>query len=371
MKVGIITFHNSYNCGSMMETFAIQRICQKMGHSVQIIDFSSEGQKELYSPFFRWNSIRNCIKNLLILPGLHCVRRNNLKYEEFKNKYFELSVKYSSDSILTDSNYDAVIAGSDQIWNITIKDYSPAYFLNWVRNAKKIAYAPSFGAKKISENTDNVEQFIDWLNDFDYLSIRENNGKLWLKEMLGKDVPILLDPTLLIDQEDYNSIEDSSLQPKCRYIFFYSPSFNPEICRLVQKVAQKYGLKVLTWSTKAYHYKLIKRFGFSLPEYESPSIYLNLIKNADLIFTTSYHGTIFSTIYRKNFFTIKNGDMFGNDDRVTTLLGQLSLEDRLIDYNFSDDFDYMEKPCYSRYEKNIVPLKLKSIDYLKKALSND
>lgn len=368
MKVGIITFHNSYNCGSMLETYAMQTIVRKLGHSAEIVNFSSEGQRKLYAPFFQWSSIRNIIKNLLILPGLKRIQHNNEAYENFKNKNFRLSDFCSNSDYLTDSNYDVVIAGSDQIWNITIMDYDPAYYLNWVTKAKKVAYAPSFGARRIEDHASDITEFIRYLEQFDALSIRENNGQKWIKELLGRDVPVLLDPTLLLNREDYEIIENKTIVPNGKYIFFYSPSFDADICKFVQSVAKKYNLKVITWSTKTYCFKLIKRFGFSLPDYESPDVYLNLIKNAELVFTTSYHGTIFSTIYRKNFFTIKNGDMYGNDDRVSTLLGQLSMEDRLIEYKFDAEFNYMDSVDYRTYESTVNTLKQKSLEYLQNAL---
>lgn len=370
MKIGIITFHNSYNCGSMLESYAIQTIVQKLGCEAEIVNFSSEGQKELYATRFKNDSIKNIIKNILTIPAINKIERNNQKYEEFKKKRFSLTKEYKNGSEISEEGYEAVIAGSDQIWNITIIDYDDAYFLPWVKEAKKIAYAPSFGAKKIPEHTDDKEKYCNYLKGFDCLSIRENNGQKWIKEMIGVDVPVLLDPTLLLEAKDYDKIEDTSLKERDKYIFFYSPSFDREICKFVKKIADKYNLKVVTWSTKSYYFKLIKSFGFVLPEYESPAVYLNLIKNAELVLTTSYHGTIFSTLYRKKFITIKNGEMYGNDDRVITLLKQLNMENRLIPYDFDDNFNYLGEVDYTEYEKNIDILKKKSMDYLRASLRN-
>lgn len=370
MKIGIITFHNSYNCGSMLESYAMQIAVHKLGCEAEIVNFSSEGQKELYATRFKNDSIKNIIKNILTLPAISKIERNNQKYEEFKKRNFSLTKEYLNGYEISENGYEAVIAGSDQIWNITIKDYDDAYFLPWVKEAKKIAYAPSFGAKKISEYTDSEEKYCNYLKGFDCLSIRENNGQKWIKEMTGIDVPVLLDPTLLLEAKDYDKIEDNSLQEKNKYIFFYSPSFDREICKFVKKIADKYNLKVVTWSTKSYYFKLIKSFGFVLPKYESPAVYLNLIKNAELVLTTSYHGTIFSTLYRKKFITIKNGEMYGNDDRVITLLKQLNMEKRLIPYEFDDNFNYLGEVDYTDYEKNIDSLKKKSMDYLRASLRN-
>ncbi len=365
-KIGIITFHNSYNCGSMLESYAMQTILKKMGMETEIINFSNEGQKEIYNYKFKNNSIKNIIKNILIFPAIKKIKLNNYKYEEFKNKNFILSEnEYSKQEELTDYEYSTVVAGSDQIWNITIEDGDDAYFLPWVKKARRVAYAPSFGSKKIAEHTDNINKYIDYLNKFDAISIREQNGNKWIKEMIGQDVPVLLDPTMLLNKEDYDKIKDNN-NVKDKYIFFYAPSFDTEICRFVKKVADKYNLKVITWSTKSYFVKLIRRFGFELPDYEDPSVYLNLIANAELVFTTSYHGTIFSTIYKKKFFTIKNGGMYGNDDRVLTLLNQLNMLERLTPFEFDDNKDYLEEVNYEKYDSSVDELKNKAFDYINK-----
>lgn len=365
-KIGIITFHNSYNCGSMLESYAMQKFIDKCGVKTEIIDFSNEGQKKLYGVKFQNNSIKNIIKNILLIPAKNKIKFNNSKYEKFKNERFVLSKKYNNMRELSDKNYSTVVAGSDQIWNITIEDNDDAYFLPWVNNAKKVAYAPSFGAKNIMEYTNNVEKYRKMINDFDALSIRENNGKRWIKELCNKDVEVLLDPTLLLDEKDYQDIEKKELKINEKYIFFYSPSFNRKICKYVKKISKKYNLKVITWSTKSYYIKMIRTFGFELPEYEDPSMYLSLIKNAEVVITTSYHGTIFSTIYRKKFIVVKNGGMYKNDDRVRTLLEQLKMNERLLPYKFDKNYNYLEDVNYDNYDKYLPLLKEKSIAFIKK-----
>ena len=113
---------------------------------------------------------------------------------------------------------------------------------------------------------------------------------------------------------------------------------------------------------------MIKRFGFELAKYENPSSYLYYIKNAELVLTTSFHGTIFSTIYNKKFFTIKNGDMYGDDDRVITLLSQLKMLDRLIAYDFDNNFNYLKDVDYSEYNNQIKELQMEAIKYLRESV---
>jgi hypothetical protein len=372
-KIGIITFHNSYNCGSMLESYAMQKVIEKRNMHPEIVNFSSNGQKELYSVFFKNKGIKNIIKNILILPHYNRIKNNNNKYEEFKNKNFRLSKKYTENDIISEKEYDTVIAGSDQIWNITIKDASDVYFLNWVNNAKKVAYAPSFGAKNILKYSNTPDKYKNYIDQFDALSIRENNGKKWIKDLCNKDIPVLIDPTLLLNRNDYEPLEDKENKINGKYIFFYCPSFDVEICKYVKQISKKYNLQVITWSTKSYITKRIRRFGFKLPKYENPSMYLSLIKNAELVITTSFHGTIFSTIYRKKFITVKNGEMYGDDDRVKTLLEQIKMINRLLPYEFNEDYDYLADIDYAEYDAILPELQKKANEFLDKnvVLKND
>ena len=363
-KVGIITFHNSYNCGSMLETYAMQEIIKKGSLEPEIINFSSKGQINLYRAWFINNSIKNILKNILVAPHINHIKNNNDKYIEFQRKYFNLSRFTNDSNTLKDDDYDTVISGSDQIWNITIDDYDDAYFLNWVKNAKKVAYSPSFGSKNILKYSDNPDKYKNFILSYDVVSVRENNGKKWIKDLTQLDVPVLSDPTLLLSREDYENLVAKDVDEKSDYIFFYSPGFDNDICKYVKEVANKYNMKVITWSSKSYYVKNIKKYGFELPKYENPEMYLYLIKNAKLVFTTSYHGTIFSTIFKKKFYTIKNGGMYGDDDRVITLLKQINLMDRLIPYEFDKNFDYMNEVNYKKSEEKLIDLKMKSIKFL-------
>ena len=324
-KLGIITFHASHNCGSMLQAYALQCFLKKNGYDPEIINFSSNGQQRIYSLFVENNSVKNLIKNCIIFLHKSRIKNNFNKYEEFKSKNFKLTDYFTSNSEEIVDKYDAVVAGADQIWNVTISDFDKAYFLSWVDNAKKIAYAPSFGAKNVMTCMDDPTIIKKYLDDFDSISIREKNGQKWIKELTGKDVPVVLDPTLLVEKADYEIITSNDLKLPSKYIFYYSPSYSKKINDLVNKISKRYKLPVIAFNSKSFYFKMMNFHGFKLPDFEDPSAYLQLMKNAEMVITTSYHGTIFSSIYRKNFWVIKNGQMFGDDDRVATLIDQLSI----------------------------------------------
>ena len=318
-KIGIITFHASHNCGSMLQSFALQTILNKLGYENEIIDFQNEGQKDMYAVVHKRKNIKNFIKNMLLLLQRKEIRKQWLNYENFKDKTFKLSKnKYYKNDDLKETNnlYDTFISGADQIWNITIKDSDDSYFLNFTDDKKnRIAYAPSFGAKNVLDYSDNPNKFAEFLKRYKHLSIRENNGKKWIKDLIGKDVEIVLDPTLLLKKEDYDKILIPT-NVKFKYIFYYAPVYKKHIDKFVKNLSKKYQLPVIVWNSREYYIKAEYLKGFIKAENQSTAFYLGLIKDAELVITTSFHGTIFSTIYKKNFWTIKNGDMYGTDDRV-------------------------------------------------------
>lgn len=368
-KIGIMTFHKSYNCGSMMQTYALQTTIKKLGGNPEIIDFSNVGQKKLYQVTFPNNSIKNIVKNILIFPHRKRITNNNLKYEEFISNYMNTSEKqYSMMDELSDNNYSAVIAGSDQIWNITIDDADDAYFLPWVKNARRIAYAPSFGAKNIVDYAKNPEKYKKYLMDFDALSIRENNGKKWIKDLTGIDIPVVLDPTLLLEEEDYNTLIKNNLNLPDKYIFYYAPHYDDNINDLVYSISKKMNLPVIGFNSKTFYVKRLNAKGFILPDYEDPTVYLELVKRAEIVITTSFHGTIFSSIFKKKFWVVKNGGMLKTDDRVYTLTSDLDLTDRIIPIQFDESFDYNKEKNYDKYRELLARRRKESLDFLKRSL---
>ncbi len=371
-----ITFHASHNCGSFMQAYALQTFLHNSGYNNEIINFSNYGQQQVYAVKAKNDNPKNILKNVILLPHRRILNETFYNYENFINSNLKLTQqKFSTDEELQKYPfiYDTYISGSDQIWNITLEDGDDAYFLDFVHqnNTKRIAYAPSFGAKSIKKHTNDnqYKHYKQLLAKYNFLSSREKNGQKWLKDMLDIEVPVVLDPTLLLTRDDYKQLEqpyDSKVKP--RYIFYYSPAYDHKINQLVKKIAKKYQLQVVVWNPKNYYLKGMNLSGFHLAQNQSPGVYLSLIRDATLVITTSFHGTIFSSIYQKNFWTIRNGGMFRDDDRVQTLIDQLKINDRLIPIKFNLDFDYMQNLDYTAYHTNLRVLKKKSEGFLRKAL---
>lgn len=168
------------------------------------------------------SNMHDILYDLMKISHYNKFHQHYVDYEFFLNKYLKLTDKeYSAISELEElENYfDIFIAGSDQIWNVLCDDASDAYFLNFINSKKKIAYAPSFGVTDINYRVDNAQKYKKYISNFNCLSVRENNGAKWIKELTNRDAKVVLDPVMLIHKSDYEELIKHS-EYKEKDIFF-------------------------------------------------------------------------------------------------------------------------------------------------------
>lgn len=343
IKTGIVTFHRSHNCGSILQSYAMQTTLNEYGLHAEFIDFATKGQAELYSVFrpLKFGTFRMFAKSVY-KNGLGAIlysraKQNWTSYDKYFTKYLNVSVKSYSDSselIEEDLGYDKYLTGSDQVWNVSIDDYDDAYFLNFVHKHPKIAYAVSQGAKDIRKYASDSQKIAKYIKDIDFVSTREENGQKWLKGLTGEKYPVVLDPTLLHAQSEYTNIEEPHGVPGIepgRYIFIYATPLSREFMKLIKKYARQNNLEIVIWHNDIWLKRLGWLTGVKCPKEQNPGKYLDLIKNAKFVCTSSFHGVAFSTIYRKNFVVLENEGMrAGDDDRMTGFLKRLGMFDRIV-----------------------------------------
>lgn len=370
-KVGLITYHASHNMGSMLQTYAMQYILrERFELEVEIINFSNKKQQELYSLINKERSYKGFIKNVAIFILYPMFKRRFIDFESFIKDYFNLTpeaFERTEELTCIENRYDYLICGSDQIWNVSCTDYDDAYFLSFAGNVKKIAYAPSFGGKNIMDNKSSLNKYRDYLNDFDRLSVREKNGKKWVEELTGKNVEIVADPTILLDCNVWENIVGER-EFEGDYIFFYGVPFSAKTYDIVREIGRELNMPVVMLDIKSWVYRCNFFKGFKLSKHSSPKDYLSLIKNSKMVITTSFHGTIFSSIFKKDFWTVTFKETNIEDDRINTLLEQLDLQDRKIFIEDHQKYNLNERVDYSGYEKNINELSAKSLKYLEGSL---
>ena len=369
MKIGILTFHNSHNCGSMLQALALQKILEdKYSATIRIIDFSNEAQQNMYAPIPKPSNWKRLIKSLIWATNYTQMVKQYNAFENFSQKYFNLTENRFSDPSLIENvveGYDALITGSDQVWNVKCIDADDAYFLNFTDCIKKYAYAVSFGANNPFEIS--KERYTKYFKDFRLVSVREKNAQIWIEQATGVQVPVCLDPTMLLDKEEWENIVDIGINPviKGDYIFYYCFGISEEIQRFLKYISSKmhmpvYFMEAKEWTLKACwknNIKLIKDYG--------PDVYMNAVKYSKIFITSSFHGTAFATIYRKDFWYIKSKDSESSmDDRAVSFLTQLGLMDRYRTTSELKETNLFEKANYDSIDERIYELRGKSFDYL-------
>lgn len=360
MKIGIITFSASSNCGSMLQAYALQEILKrKYNADVNLINFANRGSRNIYG-LIDWELNRLAIRrNLNTLRHLPTFFQSKRDYTAFANVYLNnTQKKYRSEAMLRgiERNYDILIAGGDQVWNVRCSDADDAFFLSFAKDVRKVAYAPSLGGSNIFKYANDVERYKKYLLDFEKLSVREPNGKKWLEQLTSREVPIIADPTLLLTQQEWTGwLPVPEVQGK--YIFNYAFYHNhKETNQALQKISNKTGMPIFVMDIKSWAFYHLDRYGIRKYGRTGPLAFLGLMKNASLIMTQSFHGTLFSALFNKPFWSYNWLEFaHSEDDRATAILNQFGMPERyqlvnnLIDMNVMEPIDYAD--CNQRIER--------------------
>lgn len=367
MKIGILTLSAADNCGSLLQAYAMQTVLQRrFGAEAQVLDFRCEGAREMYDMFPRkpWKYPRKLLNNLLHYPT---VSRQKADYEYFRRNYLSMSSRQFSDAAeLAEAakDYDIVICGSDQVWNVNIPDFHSAYFLGWAGTTKRVAYAPSLGGCDFSAFPDQ-NALKQWLLELSAVSTREQVGVDSVRAVAGLDIPIVPDPTLLISPQDWQAVPGERIVRE-PYIFYYSWSYeDEELNRVVQRYAESRGLKV--YVVDAFKWPRLKpqNYAFEMAPAGGPQTFLNLMKYAEFAFVQSFHGVIFAYMMGRNFYLLDNRPVGQMDNRLASILKLLNAEDRVA----RRVEDIREAPMdYSALPETLVESRKIGFDYLENAL---
>lgn len=336
-KVGLITYHAAYNFGSVLQSFATQYIINNLGYDCKIVNYRMNEQKKAYK-VLNFSSKRISLGTIMSLWAIKKRIIRNKKYEAFIQNKLDLTNEFCEpeDFLNFCNKFDIMVSGSDQILN---KHSNELVKLDWKYmnpyllydfHGKKISYASS-----VSNMSDSDLKVIkDKLQEFDFFSSRESSSIERLEKLLHKAVSNVLDPTLLLNKNEWvnclklteetnHDIVYYSLRPHIMDIFHLKKVLIPLAKRLKCKV------KIIT---PYITYILSSKYLCNCSDYD-PIDFLNSINNARLVITDSYHGTLFSINFQKNFYSIcKSG---GSEFRKTDILKKVHLSDRII--NSIDD----------------------------------
>lgn len=354
MKCSIITIHHIHNFGSVFQAYALARFLEINGYDAEIIDYRPE--------YYNWgrNKIKTAVGRMINLVP-YCRRKK--KFDSFISEHNYLSERVFVNEEQLKHHYwnsdNIFIAGGDQLWN----DYHPcgkdnAYKLVFTNSKNKIAYGTSMGRNDFSDET--LLNISELLKDFRQLMLREQSTVPMLQKYTGIPVKHVIDPVGLLEKEEFERIASAPpiVEP---YAVMYLADSGELLDKTIEHLSKKMGLKIVHicgFRKKCYCDYFEKDTG--------PRELLGYILNAKFVISASFHATMFSILFNKQFATLLPNEK--TNARISDILEYVGLEKRII--HSTEDLKYLvDLIDYSEVNKSIEKLKKKSVELLLTTLS--
>lgn len=344
-KIGIVTVYTGFNYGSSLQAYASKKYYEKLGFKSEILSYSNSLIKGrdvriekllimFLRTFWRPNLLKKTFFTYKKSLGKEITSESKKKFIDFYEKYLQPNkiTKNEMKSYGKNKSVFAVICGSDQIWSATSVYVDPFYYLRYFPREKRIAYAPSFGKKEVPEY--NKKIITKYLNEIDYLSVRELEGKKIIKDLVNKEVEVLIDPTLLLDKNEWKNIYGKKRIIEKEYILFYFlDTPKKDIIEKLKRISQILNKEVVVIPNLLNELKRINDKIISLDI--GPLEFLNLVDNAEFICTDSFHGMLFSINFNKPFYVFERnyGVASKQSGRIISMLEILNLKNYFITEN--------------------------------------
>ena len=373
-KIGIITFFSNYNYGSVLQCYALQQIIRYLGADPIAIKQSESG--------FQWKVKKTKRLFEFAFSLLKYPYRLKYVYENYKeskrscndmseattklfDRFIDKNIRYELCSYKELNHldpYDGYLSGSDQVWGTSGYFLNPFMFLRFTHKSKRFSYAASFGTDSFPKWYESkLRKFI---SGYTKLSVREETGKTII-ENFGLNVTRHVDPTLLLDKDEWDYIAQAKIQDGIFLYFLNKPS-DLAIEHINNLILKNKTCKVYA---APYSFDEYSRINCSVEIIDlSPEEFLGMISKANVICTDSFHGAVFSVIYRKCFYSYyrQYSHKGVQNNRIETLLNHYKLDSQLI--NNSNLF-YV--PDYSYADEMIKDDRNKAIDYLRCIIEDD
>lgn len=379
MKIGILTQPLHANYGGILQNYALQVVINRLGHEVITLNrdhwaFDTNRGRGFLIEFV------HAIKRLLF-PVKHKENVPQEKYDyiwqlpqSFIKKYIQITDKiYTTEELKQKSielDINAFVVGSDQVWRPKYSPLITNYFLDFTKglNVKRIAFAASFGVDYWEYPSLYSRICRKLAYSFNAVSVREDSGITLCKEHFGLDAEQVLDPTMLLDKEDYIDLITIEKEDILKGgLFCYILDMNPRIQDIIGHISNKLDIEAYYCMPKQ---KLcIQNMDTQLDNCVFPSVtqWLRSFLDADIVLADSFHGIVFSIIFNKPFWVIGNKDR--GLARFSSLLKLFDLEDRFIDLSEIKKCDFHKPINWVSVNSRKKELQTKSIDFLIDALN--
>lgn len=346
-KVAIVTMYGTHNYGNRLQNFAANKTLKKMGYRSESLVSINQHRKK---------SFKGHIADLLtyLFPGVFSkwnidwVRRIN--FIKFIKTNIPTRYIFDDDGFFDDNltnDYDYFVVGSDQVWNPHFWQSESDYnnmFLKFVSKEKRVCFSPSIGVDEVPNEW--IDRFKEGFEGFNYLSIRELSGAEIIKNLTGRDAELLIDPTMMLDADEWIKISKKAKAVKKPYVLEYFLGNRDE--EKLKEIADSKKLSRLTLCDKAN--PAVYSYG--------PAEFIYMIANAELVCTDSFHACVFAILFNKPFIVLKRmGDKINMYSRIDTLLS-------LFGVDKTDDVIHIDESV----RDNVLKVERKKVyEFLKKS----
>jgi len=380
-KVGLAVVTYKDNFGSALQTYATQYMVEKLGYQVECISTDGimgviESKKKRYylrrifhPEEFKYllSYVTSKLKKQQMGTYAENMKIRHNMYAQFSKRYLRFSKVCTSIAELTMmcSEYDTVLVGSDQLWRPS--NIAGGYFtLEFVpEKVNKIAYSTSFGVAELPKYIH--KQAKTFLSRMNHISVRENSGKEIVKDLIGENIPVVCDPTMLMNIEEWRQIQKQEPIIKGNYIVCYLMGTEERHRDFVKRLRKKTGYKVIGLLHGSTYIEKDEEWPDETPYDIGPCEFMNLIRYAKYVCTDSFHCCVFSILNKTQFFVFrrdKEKKQTSSNDRIYTLLSWTGLSKRLLNgdeeiasyLNSSIDFSQVQTHVNAKREESLAYL---------------
>ncbi len=368
-RIGIITFHRAINCGAVLQAYALQETLASCGADCKIIDFRSAAIEQFYNPM---RIVKGSFVNKMKQVAVGALRfrsrsRKRNAFRDFNARFLRMTEPVSTADELRKLPFDAVVTGSDQVFNPDIPGRDAwNYYLSFAGpGVKRYSYAASFGKGFLQ---DRYKPFAAReLAAFTGISVREKSGADIVRELTGREAGVDVDPTLLAGADMWRGLEKKPRGVGEPYLLVYNMLQNELLHETAEKVRKERNLKVLFVNNKLEAPRR-KYNRFEYRDSDSPQEFLWLMDHAACVISSSFHGNVFSALFHKPFITILPKNQPKNE-RNLDLLEMLGLQDRLFTEN-PDTGLLFRDPDWERVDERLRDRRESSMAYLREVAAS-
>lgn len=349
-KTATLTFQNSENYGATLQSYALQKALIKIGVENEVLNYQC---KYMSIPYGLSALKRKGVIRFFLGIAYSIVRMpRRAKFTEFR-AHIKMTPRLNlSDLHALEDQYSAFIAGSDQVWNDSITDFDPSYYFDFVKSTeKKMSYGASFGFESIPN--DLKPKYKELLKDFCVFNMREESGVKNIELLLDKPANLVLDPTMLLTKEEWDTVACPPVK-KDKYILVYQTTVSSFLINTVRKLAHSTGYKVVSIP--------FPLGGFLKTKLEltaGPREWIGLIRDAEIVVTDSFHGSVFSILYNKKFYVC----ITDAATRIYNLLNVFKLNECI--YTPDSKLELTKKIDWEEVNRKLCKEKKKSIEIIK------